>query len=284
MDATNTNRIGQTLLDQKRREQRISKPRQFGELCSNEAGLLHPTDMCCPTCGEPLFKVKAPRSDEWMITPCLECHKCKLDADFVQKVRARNAARSVLYRQATLDSFKVEMEHQSRGLAAAQAFVEIVEPGMPIAVIFTSYVKDGWTGYGTGKTHLASAIAGVLCERGYNVVSWSVPEALSQIRSTYNDAGEDTEWRIVREATHCDLLVLDEMGLESYQNESWHHEKMYRIINARYNRGPLIVTTNLPPTELSKHLGGAAFSRLWEMTGQGQRVIDMCGPDWRFQQ
>jgi len=240
--------------------------------------------MCCPVCDGPLFKVKVPHSDEWIVAPCLECHKRRLDAEFVREVRARNAARSVLYRQATFDSFKAEMEHQSRGLAAAQLFVEIVESTMPIAVIFTSYKKNGWTGYGTGKTHLASAIAGALSERGYNVVSWSVPDALSQIRSTYNDDGESTEWRIIREASRCDLLVLDELGLESYQNESWHHEKMYRIINARYNRGPLVVTTNLPPTKLSSQLGGAAFSRLWEMTSQGQRVVDMCGPDWRFQQ
>jgi len=240
--------------------------------------------MCCPVCGEALPEVKAPHGNEWMLTPCLGCHKRKVDADFVQETRARNAARSVLYRYATFDSFEAKMEHQSRGLAAAQAFVAIVEPTMPIAVIFTSYEKDGWTGYGTGKTHLASAIAGVMSERRYSVVSWSVPDALSQIRSTYNDDGEGTEWRIVREATQCDLLVLDELGLESYQNESWHHEKMYRIINARYNRGPLVVTTNLPPTALSAHLGGAAFSRLWEMAGQGQRVVDMCGPDWRFQQ
>jgi len=57
---------------------------------------------------------------------------------------------------------------------------------------------------------------------------------------------------------------------------------VYRIVNARYQRGPLVITTNIDIASLAKRVGGAAFSRLWEMTGYGQRIVDMCGPDFRF--
>lgn len=88
-------------------------------------------------------------------------------------------------------------------------------------------------GYGTGKTHLASAIANEARRRGWIVESWLMPEFLSKMR-------------------------------------------------ASYQRGPLVITTNIDIVDLARRVGGAAFSRLWEMTGCGQRIVNMCGPDFRF--
>lgn len=219
----------------------------------------------------------------WQPAPCLRCHQEAQKAAFIREAVQAQAERSSLYAEATLEEFVTELPHQHRGLAAARAFLETVRPNSPIALILYANSGDGATGYGTGKTHLASAIANELRARGWDVDTWVVPEFLAQIKATYSDSSK-SEWDLVRRASQCDLLVLDDLGKEYVKDLVWFQEKMFLIVNARARRGPMVITTNLGPRELAARVGGAAFSRLWQMCGGGDEklLVDMCGPDWRF--
>jgi DNA replication protein DnaC len=237
-------------------------------------------------CGDALWEVRVfPGDGEWVLAPCMQCTKRENDAVWLDETYEKIAQNSPLYMQVTLNNFAVTMPHQERGKDAVIEFLNTVERKKPMAlVLWASTVKDqGWTGYGTGKTLLASIIAGEMRRRRWTVESILMPDFLSQIRATYSQDGDGSEYTIIRRVIQTELLIIDDLGKEHVNsNASWFQEKVYRLINARYQRGPLVITTNIRASELSMHLGSAAFSRLWEMTDQGARIVDMCGPDWRF--
>jgi DNA replication protein DnaC len=142
-------------------------------------------------------------------------------------------------------------------------------------------VKDGkgaylWGGVGTGKTHAAVALLGILIEDGYRAQFVSVPDLLDQIRATFNRSGESVE-DVCERPRNGELVLLDDLGAE--KPSEWVREKLYQIINARYNaRRCTIVTSNKSPEQLAKQIGDRAVSRLMEMC----EPIKFEGPDRRL--
>lgn len=110
---------------------------------------------------------------------------------------------------------------------------------------------QGWLvlkgGYGCGKTHLAAAIANVCVERAQPVLFITVPDLLDHLRAAFapsspgnETAPFDARFHQVRTAP---VLILDDLGTESAT--SWAREKLYQILNHRYNaRLPTVITTN----------------------------------------
>jgi DNA replication protein DnaC len=105
----------------------------------------------------------------------------------------------------------------------------------------------GWLvfkgGYGSGKTHLAAAIANRCISAGIPVVFVSTPDLLDHLRASYaptSAAGYDERFEQVR---NTPVLVLDDLGTQA--NTEWAQEKLYQIFNHRYNAQlPTVITTN----------------------------------------
>jgi DNA replication protein DnaC len=100
--------------------------------------------------------------------------------------------------------------------------------------------------YGCGKTHLAAAIANEVLKMNYEVLFTVVPDILDHLRSTFGPTSEvayDERFEQIRGAK---LLVLDDLGTENAT--PWAREKLYQIINHRYNYAlPTVITTNREP-------------------------------------
>ena len=104
-----------------------------------------------------------------------------------------------------------------------------------------SFLLVGATGL--GKTHLSSAVAGVVIGRGFDV--------------KYETAHEDPTERYFE----CDLLILDDLGCE--QKSDFSFSCVYNLINTRINRGrPMIISTNLSPADLRRLYDKRITSRL----------------------
>lgn len=74
---------------------------------------------------------------------------------------------------------------------------------------------------------------------------------------------DGTRQRIV-DCQRAALLVLDDLGAE--KPSEWTCEKLYEIVDERYAQArPLIITSNVPPAKLNKHVGERVASRLAEM-------------------
>jgi DNA replication protein DnaC len=124
--------------------------------------------------------------------------------------------------------------------------------------------------YGTGKTHLAAAISIELINQGIPVVFGTLINLLGKIRQTYHN--DEDEWEVLNIYTSADLLVIDDLGKE--KPSEWVLEKLYSIVNDRYeNNKPIIITTNYDHETLVKRLtvngncetAESIVSRLYEM-------------------
>jgi len=98
-------------------------------------------------------------------------------------------------------------------------------------------------GYGTGKTHLAAAVAHCWLAAGQSVFFAVVPDLLDHLRAAFAPSSEvpyDEMFDTIREV---ELLVLDDLGAEN--GTAWATEKLFQLINYRYNEGlPTVITTN----------------------------------------
>lgn len=106
---------------------------------------------------------------------------------------------------------------------------------------------------GCGKTHLAAAVANRALERDIRVIFTVVPDLLDHLRSTFgpnSDIAYDERFETVRDVP---LLVLDDLGTEN--TTAWAREKLYQIINHRYNyRLPTIITFNRKIEEIEPRI------------------------------
>jgi DNA replication protein DnaC len=133
---------------------------------------------------------------------------------------------------------------------------------------------------GTGKTHVATALAIEACGRGKRVRFWKVTELITQLI----EAREERQLaRMKSQLAKLDLLVLDELGY--VPTSKLGAELLFDVISTAYERTSLIVTTNLPFenwTEVlgSERLTGATLDRLThrchilEATGESYRLQD----------
>lgn len=120
--------------------------------------------------------------------------------------------------------------------------------------------------YGCGKTHLAAAIANYRLSLTQPALFLNAPDFLDYLRSAFApDADESYAERfdMVRKAS---VLIIDDLGTES--PTPWANEKLYQLLNARYNeRLPTVITTNkdlgLFDSRIASRLQDSAISTMY---------------------
>jgi len=105
----------------------------------------------------------------------------------------------------------------------------------------------GWllfTGdYGSGKTHLAASIANHRVENGQSALFVVVPDLLDYLRSAYAPNRPATYDERFEQVRGMEVLILDDLGTQN--TTPWAAEKLYQILNYRYNAElPTVITTN----------------------------------------
>lgn len=136
-------------------------------------------------------------------------------------------------------------EHQRRfrhALEVARAYAE---------------APEGWLALfgrsGTGKTHLAAAIANRCIERGQPALFIVVPDLLDHLRAAYRPDAEEPYDRLFEQVRNAPLLVLDDLGAQA--TTPWAAEKLYQIVNYRYNAQlPTVVTSSMALDQLDERL------------------------------
>jgi DNA replication protein DnaC len=104
----------------------------------------------------------------------------------------------------------------------------------------------GWLvflgGYGSGKTHLAAAIANYRAGLGDPPLFIMVPDLLDHLRATFSPNSNVAFDRRFDDIRTAPLLVLDDLATQSMT--PWVREKLYQLFNYRYNRElPTVITT-----------------------------------------
>jgi DNA replication protein DnaC len=133
---------------------------------------------------------------------------------------------------------------------------------------------------GTGKTHLATALAFGACQQGRKVRFFTVTGLVTQL----TEAREEKQLeRLLKLLGRYDLLVLDELGYVPFSKLG--AELLFEVVSRACERLSLIVTTHLPFenwTEVcgSERLTGAMLDRLThrvhilEANGESYRLCE----------
>ena len=131
---------------------------------------------------------------------------------------------------------------------------------------------------GTGKTHLATALAYAACAAGRKVRFYSVTNLVTQLLEKREQRMLE---RLQKQLEKQHLLVLDELGYVPFTKVG--AELLFEVVSRAYERASLIVTTNLPFENWAEVMGnerltGALLDRLThrvhilEANGQSYRL------------
>jgi DNA replication protein DnaC len=228
-------------------------------------------DPDCPIChGVGYIRYDVPEDHPYFgrVFDC-ECRRAQVDAERIAYLRRLGGLETLADK--TFDTFNPEGVHEGHRANLRMAYERCV-----------AYADnpEGWLlitgGYGCGKTHLAAAIANTLIAQDRRVLFVTAPDLLDHLRMGYDLSQEEgasysARFEMVRDVP---LLVLDDLGIES--PTPWAREKLYQVLNHRYNaRLPTVITTNYDVGELEMRLR----SRLSDL--EVTQTIPITAPDFR---
>jgi len=131
--------------------------------------------------------------------------------------------------------------------------------------------------FGVGKTHLAIALAGKLCEAGFKCLYSTTHGLINQLITAKRDLALAS---LFKRLDKFDLIVCDELGYVPHDQDG--ADLFFQLISQRNERKSLLITTNLTYSEWDK-----VFLNLRTTAAAVDRVIHNCetfnieGPSWR---
>lgn len=256
-------------------EARIAELRRENQLMQAEKQILlvshgYPADYTevkyeCPTCGDSGF---------------VDCKMCSCMRAKLIMAGYKQSGLGRLMDEQSFENFNLDYyrsspdtyKHMTRIFTITKAYAENFTPEKSGSMVF-------FGGTGLGKTHLSSAIARTVIEKGCDVFYTTAVSCLGDFEyqrfgnSTSGDESGDTS-----KYFDCDLLIIDDMGTEV--NNQFTTSVIYNIINTRLSRRlATIISTNLTQDEFRRRYWDRITSRvLGEYT-----VLPFVGTDIRAQ-
>lgn len=198
----------------------------------------------------------------WHTPGCAACRRASAALGLM-----RRAAIAPRFAQCGFDNFDATTDDQRRALERcreyADDFTAMREHG-------TCLILRGAPG--TGKNHLATAIARSVLARGCTVLNATAHEIIGRVREGWGrveGAPRLSEREVIAEFAALDLLIIDEVGRAYRSRDGADSIELFNVIDARYRRlAPTLVISNLDREGIRAALGAAAYDRLREGGGK----------------
>lgn len=146
------------------------------------------------------------------------------------------------------DNFELDRPYKAMPNASVDTQRRMVEIALSKARKYASQ-PTGWLYVhglpGTGKSHLAAAIANHLARNRWSVIYRSMPAMMDTIRDQMHAGQVDNTFAQLASA---DLLVLDDIGADGQPTE-WAEARIFRLINDRVDK-PTVFTSNMDVSAL----------------------------------
>ncbi len=131
---------------------------------------------------------------------------------------------------------------------------------------------------GTGKTHIALGLGLAACQRGLSV---GFTTAAALVHALMEARDERRLLNLQRRLANLKLLIIDELGFVPLSKTG--AELLFEVFSQRYERGSVLVTSNLPFDEWtevfgSERLTGALLDRLTHHVD----ILEMNGDSFRL--
>lgn len=231
----------------------------------------------CEFCGKPLefkelpnlFGLKSRDEDGsgksfgfYQNCTCVEAVRHRQEQDKAEEARRKEEERRGFYKRLESAGVKKRYEKATHELEAE----------------YTQKVLDGKSLYifgefGTGKTHLASAIARKLVWKRKRVRMLTGIDITMMLQATYGSS--DSETKVLATLAKVPILIIDDMGKEPPSD--WVLSRLFAVINARYDEMlPTIITTNYEKSALIERMGKHGDHDTAE--AMVSRICEMCEP------
>ena len=133
---------------------------------------------------------------------------------------------------------------------------------------------------GTGKTHIALGLGLAACQKGLSV---GFLTAAARVHELMEARDEKRLLRLQKQLAKYHLLIIDELGFVPLSKTG--AELLFEVFSQRYERGSILVTSNLPFDEWteifgSERLTGALLDRLTHHV----HILEMNGESYRLNQ
>jgi len=133
---------------------------------------------------------------------------------------------------------------------------------------------------GTGKTHIAIALGLAACREGRKVrffTAASLVNRLEEMRKQYQLE------RFLTQLDRADLLICDELGYLTFSRTG--AELLFQVFADRYERGSLLITSNLAFSEWVQVFQGERMTAaLLDRLTHHCHIFEMNGESYRFKQ
>ena len=175
------------------------------------------------------------------LIPC-DCQRDKIAAEQITRLEKYSGLGELT--ASTFDTFSTKGLGQEQFDDATRNLLYVTLAGS------TQYAKQPvgwlvlWGPIGTGKTHLAAAVANTCIAAGMPVFFAHVPTLLDHLRSAFDPDSEIGHTSLFEQVRDAPILILDE--LDTDESTPWAHGKLKQIINHRFIarlQFPTIVTT-----------------------------------------
>ena len=162
----------------------------------------------------------------------------------------------------TFADYRAESEGQKKALSVCREYADNFRTHFDAGRCLLLLGKPG-----TGKTHLAAAIANQLVTTtAATAIYRTVGGILQHIKGSFDRESGYSEREAFDSYANAHLLIIDEVGAS--KPTEFELATLFQIINARYEElMPTVIISNLPPKSLPEALGERCVDRLREGGG-----------------
>jgi DNA replication protein DnaC len=133
---------------------------------------------------------------------------------------------------------------------------------------------------GTGKTHLATALGQSACRQNKRVRFFTAAGLVTALEEAQKQYRLD---RFLAHLDKADLLIVDELGYLSFSRAG--AELLFQVFADRYERGSILITSNLPFGEWGQIFQGERMTAaLLDRFTHRCHIFEMNGESFRFRE